>query len=258
MKTTTKILLSIGLIILWSCNSTQPEKFTISGQVTDFNGNPIDSVSVHLKNKSFENIYSSLTDKNGNYSLKVNKGDYYCLYAIKASEYRINKLEYWMWYVPVHNNMIINPQYDRIEIYGINVFEPQVTPQNTYMIYFRPMSLSKTLEIVKKQNINSEQFVKTKQAENIIKNEKFIDVSPIVISENDLEIKVNDKNARILKIQKIKEYAREISMYGYIVQIEKPEQENVNNLDYDKISIVLKSSETGEKGKGETFVKLIK
>jgi len=50
--------------------------------------------------------------------------------------------------------MEINPQYDRMEIYGINVFEPQVTPQETYMLYFRPMSLAKTLAIVDRQKVD--------------------------------------------------------------------------------------------------------
>ncbi|WP_185967813.1 carboxypeptidase-like regulatory domain-containing protein [Formosa sediminum] len=258
MTKPTKILLSIAVTILLSCNSSQTKEFTISGKVTDFSGNPIDSVSIQLKDKTFKDIYTTLTDKNGNYVLKVKAGNYYSLYAIKKSDYRISKLEYWMWNVPVYKNLKINPQYDRIEIYGINVFEPQVTPQNSYMIYFRPMSLSKTLNIIKKQNINLDKFVKVKQAEILVKSKNLIDVSPLTISEKDLEIKVNNKNAQILKIQKIKEFSRDVFMYGYIVQIEKPEQENNKNLDYDKISIVLESPETGEKGKGETFVKLVK
>ncbi len=186
------------------------------------------------------------------------KNGYYCLYAIKESDYRKTKLEYWTWNVPVYKNLEINPQYDKIEIYGINVFEPQVTPQNTYIIYFRPMSLSKSLKIVEKQNISSEQFTKVEQAETLIKNEKVIDISPLTISKNELEIEVNGKSASILNIQKIKEYARDLFIYGYIVQIEKPKQDKPNNMDYDKITIILKSSETGEMGKGETFIKLKK
>ncbi len=123
MKIYIKIFLLISLIGLSSCWSHKNE-FIISGQVTDFNNNPIDSVSIHLKDRNFRNLYSTLTDKNGK-----------------------TKLEYWTWNVPVYKNLEINPQYDKIEIYGINVFEPQVTPQNTYIIYFRPMSLSKSLKI---------------------------------------------------------------------------------------------------------------
>lgn len=257
MKIYIKIFLLISLIGLSSCWSHK-NGFIISGQVTDFNNNPIDSVSIHLKDRNFRNLYSTLTDKNGNYSLKVNQGNYYCLYAIKESDYRKTKLEYWTWNVPVYKNLEINPQYDKIEIYGINVFEPQVTPQNTYIIYFRPMSLSKSLKIVEKQNISSEQFTKVEQAETLIKNEKVIDISPLTISKNELEIEVNGKSASILNIQKIKEYARDLFIYGYIVQIEKPKQDKPNNMDYDKITIILKSSETGEMGKGETFIKLKK
>ncbi len=80
----------------------------------------------------------------------------------------------------------------------------------------------------------------------------------MTISKDELEIEVNGKSASILNIQKIKEYARDFFIYGYIVQIEKPKQDEPNNMDYDKITIILKSSETGEMGKGEAFIKLKK
>jgi len=44
-------------------------------------------------------------------------------------------------------------------------------------------------------------------------------------------------------------------MYGYFVQILKPKNNKNLELKYDLIPITLHSKETGEIGKGETFIK---
>ncbi len=250
-------LLSAFLLFVISAYSQEREKFVITGKVTDFNGQPIDSATIRLKNRVFEDIYETLSDLNGNYSLEVKKGDYYCLYAIKLSEYRVNRLEYWAWNVPVYEDLVINPQYDKMEIYGINVFEPQVTPHETYMLYFRPMSLSKTLKIAAKQEVNNKAFQKAERAEDLLdKSDKLIDVSPDTITPDELTIEINGVKAKIVGINKTTEYARGILMYGYQVQVLKPKNNKEQpELKYDKISITLCSSETSEIGKGEAFVK---
>jgi fermentation-respiration switch protein FrsA (DUF1100 family) len=107
-----RILLLLGILLLLLTSCKRDTHYEISGKVTNFDGLPLDSVTIRLKNKAFENLYETLTDKEGNYSLRVKEGDYYCLYAIKLSEYRVNRLEYWTWNVPVHKNITINPQYD--------------------------------------------------------------------------------------------------------------------------------------------------
>lgn len=252
-----KIALLFGILLLTlSACIEERETFIISGKATDFNGQPLDSVTILLKNKAFENIYETLTDTNGNYSLDVKKGDYYCLYAIKLSEYRVNKLEYWMWNVPVYKDMTINPQYDRIEIYGINAFEPQVTPQETYMIYFRPMSLAKTLQIVSEKAVDKELFENSKQTEKLLENStKLINMSPERITAEELSIEINGIKSEIVGINRITEYARGLHYYGYCVQVLKPHN-NINfELKYDLISVSLHSKETGETGKGEAFIK---
>jgi hypothetical protein len=240
--------LAIYIILLFTFLSYAEESklYEISGKVTDFNGNPIDSVTIQLKNKAFEEVYETLSDKNGTYSMRVKEGDYYCLYAIKLSEYSVNKLEYWTWNVPIHKNTTINPQYDRMEIYGINVFEPQVGPFETYMIYFRPMSLSKMKRLLSEQNKNKEEIEKTS---------KLINISPESITPEELTIEINGTKTKIVGINKITEYARGSLMYGYCVQVLKPENHKKLRLDYDLISVTLHSLETDEWGKAEAFVK---
>ncbi|MBP1673827.1 MAG: hypothetical protein H6Q25_1642 [Bacteroidetes bacterium] len=240
MRTTFLILI---LITLFSGLNAQ-DNAKLYGRVTDFEGNPIDSVSIRLKNKQFENLYETLTDKDGRFSLLVKMDNYYCLYAIKLSDYKKTKLEYWAWNVPIFNDLEINPQYNNMEVYGVNAFEPQVTPHETYRIYFRPMSLKKGngISVEKGDTLN---------------------IAPETITPNELDIKINGVAADIVGINKITEYARGNYLYGYDIQVLKPKNkpEAIKNSEsvkgFDKISIILRSKETGEIGKGEAFVKRI-
>jgi hypothetical protein len=240
--------LAIGIFLV-ICISTinAQDSVRIYGYVTDFANHPLDSVSVRLKNKKFENMYTTLTDSKGYYSMIVLKDLYYSLYAIKPSDYGKSKLEYWAWNIPAYEDLEINPQYDRMEIYGVNAFEPQVGPWETYMIYFRPMSLTKGLDL--QNNLGDKDKINDLDT---------IDIAPKMIKNEELEIRVNEQKCKIVSISKIPEYARGGYMYGYLVQVKKPEKASENQKRYDKISIILKSKETGDIGKGEYFFEKIK
>lgn len=92
---------------------------------------------------------------------------------------------------------------------------------------------------------------------------EIIDIAPKTITKNELQVQVNDIDAEIVSINKVDEYARGTTMYGYLIQVLKPTQQvsRTNNpktvKGYDKISITLHSNETNEKGKGEYFIKRI-
>lgn len=235
------------LSIIFFLNISAQETVKLYGKVTDFNSLPLDSVSVRLKNDKFENLFETLTNEDGYFSMVVPKGEYFCLYAIRLSDYGITKLEYWAWNIPLYQDININPQYDRMEIYGVNAFEPKVGPYETYMIYFRPMSLTKSLRITNEDN--KKQF---EQKAN--RSHDTIDIAPKIILPEELTIKINGNETQILNIQKIVEYARGSYLYGYLIQILKPKI-NVDQSDkYDKISIILNSKETKEIGKSEIFV----
>lgn len=252
LKSTISLIL---ILVLFSISTNAQDTVTLYGVVTDVNNEPVDSASVWLKNRLdniatedkrqlFENAYETLTDKEGRFSIEVEKGTYYCLYAIKESDYGKTKLEYWAWNLPIYEDLELNPQYDRLEIYGINASEPQTGPFETYQIYFRPMSLTKALKLPKGKL-------------------EVIDIAPKTISKEELEVKLNGVLAEVVAINKVEEYARGTTMYGYLIQIKKPKPnltltkstEMVKG--YDKISIILKSTETNEFGKGEYFVKRI-
>ncbi|HAH26306.1 MAG TPA: carboxypeptidase regulatory-like domain-containing protein, partial [Prolixibacteraceae bacterium] len=125
----------------------QEETITISGKVTDFNGASIDSAFIQLKHSNFSEAYHTFSDAQGNYHLTVKKGRYLAMYVIRIKEYpRSNavpdedqRLEFWAWNIIADKDLVINPRYDRLELYGVNIFQIE----RAYMIYVRPMSLGK-------------------------------------------------------------------------------------------------------------------
>lgn len=164
------------------------------------------------------------------------------------SDYGKTKLEYWAWNIPAYDDLEINPQYDRMEIYGINAFEPQVSPWGTYMIYFRPMSLTKSLIFQGNEN-------KKDKERKANENHDTIKIAPVTINNDELEISINGLRGEVVNITKVLEYARGSYLYGYVVQVKKPQQVAEMKVKYDKITILLNSKETGEIGKGEYFIK---
>lgn len=252
-----KILFSLLITTFFIALNFGQEKVTLSGKVTDFNGNPIDSALVRVMDRNFKVPYFTYSDINGFYSMEVETGNYNCVYATKVSEYRKTKLEYWAWNVPILKDMEINPQYDNLEIYGIEIIEPIVTPYETYMIYFRPMSLKKIIDLVESQNVNKKAFEKIGKVEQLLETtpDNTFNVAPNSISTEELSVKVNGYESKIVNIQRVKEFARGMNMYGYFIQVLKPEEIKSMDLTYDKISIVLKSTETNEIGLGEAFYK---
>lgn len=232
----------------------------VSGRVTDFSGIPVDSALVRVLDRNFNAQFISYSDNNGNFSMEVKKGNYNCIYATKVSEYRKTKLEYWAWNVSIFEDMVINPQYDTMEIYGISIIEPPVTPHETYMIYFRPMSLSKIIKLIESQDVDKKSFEKIAKAEDLLKPvvDNLYNIAPNKITADELSIKINGFDSKVVNIERVKEYARGMYMYGYFVQVLKPIEIKNMDLEFDKISIVLMSSETNEMGLGEAFIKRIR
>jgi hypothetical protein len=212
----------------------------IFGKLTDFNGTVIANGSVEIKKEDMQNYaYITKTDDNGYYSINVKKGDYTAIAAVK--DYIDEKLEYWGWNLPAYEDMEVNMRIDKLEIYAINAFMIQRSrPNNSIMIYFRPMSL---IYYKKMQNdINKD-------------NKTLLDIAP-TLSKNEIIVSVNESTSEILEFTKVKEMAidngKEIT--GYLLQIP---MDGINDAkDYQKIHIVVCSVETGEKGEGSLFWKI--
>ena len=84
-------LLSI-LLLLFCLNSTisaqkQKDLVTITGKVSDYNGNPIDNCSVMFQNSNFDALFETKTDEKGKYQINIPKGKYSNMGAINMDTY---------------------------------------------------------------------------------------------------------------------------------------------------------------------------
>lgn len=73
-------LLSI-LVLFFCLNSTinaqkQKDLVTITGKVSDYDGNPIGNCSVMFQNSNFDVLFETKTDENGTYQINIPKGKY--------------------------------------------------------------------------------------------------------------------------------------------------------------------------------------
>lgn len=152
-----KIISSLLLLAFTSISNAQntTEYVTIKGHVTDYQNNPLDSVSVQWLNQQFsKELVNTLTDKNGYYEARVKKGRYFSMGALNMSQYPKNadstlpeqdlRLEFWGWNFIADRDTTFNIQYHRFEVYGLNVFRIQ-GGTSAYTIYCRPMSLTRGL-----------------------------------------------------------------------------------------------------------------
>lgn len=219
-----------------------PDSVTISGKVTDYEGNPLDSVSVGWHRTDFSGIKEVLTDKNGCYKASLKKGKYYALSALNMKEYIVTgsslpeedmRLEFWAWNFIADKDTTLNIQYHRMEVYGINVFHVQgATPG--YTVYFRPMSLTR--------------YLKYKKAKDKSYNHLAPDPDKI-----NIKVTINGTETPVLMKQKVKEYFDE-KEYGdaYLLFVAPPKE--ASSTPYDVFKLTVTDLENGDKGEGMFYL----
>jgi len=208
-----KSLFSFSFFLLCFCMLAEnPNTFTISGRVTDFKGNPIDNSAVVLMRENFNPASIVMTDATGHYSMEVEKGQYLALLAMRLNEHpasmelfgipRVSdenlRLEFWAWNVIVDRDLTINPRYDRLELYGFQVFEVLGASPHLFA-YVRPMSVGK--------------YIETRNMDDISVDPKNI----------EFEIFSGEEELTIRSVQSIYEYHEEgKSSTAFIIQFDKP------------------------------------
>ena len=82
-----------SILVLFFClNSTinaqkQKDLVTITGKVSDYDGNPIGNCSVMFQNSNFDVLFETKTDENGTYQINIPKGKYSNIGAIDMDTY---------------------------------------------------------------------------------------------------------------------------------------------------------------------------
>lgn len=246
------LILTIGFNSSLIAQTSQviTDSVTINGRVTDYDNRPLDNVSVSWARPDFSEVSVTLTDKNGNYSIRIPKGKYHSMGALNMEEYIIAKstlpdkdqrLEFWGWDFIADRDTTLNIQYHRMEAYGLRAFRiPGATP--AYQIYVRPMSLTRAQAWMKAG--------KPKEA---------------ILAPEPEQLKavvwINGEEVPILMKQEIKEYfASDEWGNAYLLTVDMPKNSN-NTLPYNVFKVELTDLENGDRGEAiyymekETYVR---
>lgn len=229
-----KHLLIFTFLFLIGCSPSSKgddDFVTIKGYVTDYEGNPLNNVSVGWQDADFSReIFGTTTNEEGYYEASVRKGRYCNISALDMDRYMVTgselpeeeqRLEFWGWNFIADRDTLFNIQYDRLEIYGVNVFQVQ-GGANGYNIFCRPMSLSR--------------YFKDKDAS-------------IAPPPNQLEVQVtiDGENVPVRMVQPVKEYWSEDEFIdAYLLFVDPPNSRT--ELPYHLFRIQMTDLEYGDKG----------
>lgn len=247
MKNLILILTFVLSIVSSQAQNDKPNTITISGRVTDFEGNPIDSALVQLQHTDFSEIYSTYSDQDGNYIMKgVEKGVYSSMYVIRPKEYPKEnavpqddmRLEFWAWNVIADRDLVINPRYGRLELYGLNAYS--INGGTGLWLYVRPMSLGRYLNSMNEDpkapvnmNVETEHFK-----------------AKVYIDDQEVEIR------SIQSVEEISQTKNFTAVIGYLINLKYAiSEESLNPL---KIKVVGENTKLNEKGENVLFYEVTK
>lgn len=224
----------------------------IKGHVTDYHGKPLKNVSVAWQDRLFTKaLFEAVTDSTGYYEAKVKKGCYSNMSALNMDEYIVTgfslpekdlRLEFWGWNFIADRDTTFDMQYNRLEVYGVNVFRIEGgTP--AYTIYCRPMSLTRTLSY-NRDNAGNVSFKKEPSGR--------VRFAP---SPKQMKIKVtiNGEEVKVLDEKEIDEFWTDsTSSNAYLLTVDLPKQKC--NLPYSIFRIQMTDTENGDRGEAVYFL----
>lgn len=225
----------LTVVVFTACSQAQPEMVTISGRVTDFDGNPIDSVTVGWQNPAFSGQYYATTDADGRYCARIPKGRYAYAGGLNMAEYVIagstlpeadQRLEFWAWNFIADRDTTFDMRYHRLEVYGVNAFQIQGAAAG-YTVYFRPMSLTRFQRWVHDGKPVGDNGL-----------------APLVDSAR-IEVSIDGEPVNIRMAQQVKEYFDDANWSGaYLLFVDRPKK----NDPVKTFRIVMEDLGNGDKG----------
>lgn len=244
-----KPFLSIIFICIFSLSAYATDTVRISGKVTDYNGNPVDSCTVLIYNPDFTEAYETLSNPQGYYSLdSIPKGRYAAIAAMRVNEYprmlavapEDMKLEFWAWNVIADRDITLNIRYDKMELYGTKAFI-EFGGRQEMLIYTRPMSVTK---VVAYQN-----FANKADAEN----NSIVTIEPQYMT---FDVFCDGKPLEIYSVQPLTMQNKDNSVGNdicYLLQVELPNDIYTRNLPYE-IRVVGHNSQYNEHGESVYYL----
>lgn len=221
------ILITSVPLLADTTKDDDPSLVTIRGRVSHFDGSPVDSALVEIKNDDFSTAYSTHTDSEGYYELIVKPDNYLALLSVRMDEYprfsslpeEDQKLEFWAWNFIARSDTVIDIRYDRLEIYGLNAFRIYGAAPG-YTIYCRPMSLG-------------------------LLHAGSDDLCPAP-EDLDIDVEINESPVELNMVQKVREYVPGGELYGLLLHVGLPE--NNVKVEYDIFRIVMRHRINGDAG----------
>jgi hypothetical protein len=198
------------------------DNITVTGQLCDFNGTPLEGGDVRFYDENFEILHSAQTDAMGKFAISVTKRTYPSVFICQS--YKDRFLEYWHWDFNPENNDHLNIQIDGLELYGMKAWEMAPTYPGM-MIFFRPMSLQKFKALGSPE-----------------KDQPVLIAPELTIS--DITVELDGKKAQVIGVNKVKEHtSSKAYLDAYLI--------NVSTEGFGKMKRILVSIEdqqTQEKG----------
>jgi len=136
-----KLLFSALLLSsAFACNAS----ITITGKVTDKNGQPVSKCDVFFNANAWidDDSIHVQCDASGNYSAVIEPGLYNSVYVCDEELYGKSKLEFWGWNLTFNESQVLNAQFDTMEVYSLATWASN-GGSNSMFASFRPMSLAK-------------------------------------------------------------------------------------------------------------------
>ncbi|MCL2446508.1 MAG: carboxypeptidase-like regulatory domain-containing protein [Oscillospiraceae bacterium] len=180
------------------------EYATISGNITDFNGNPFSAAVVCHLERGESGVWSDMA---GNYSITLPKGEYNSIFVDDES-YGKTSLEAWGWKMIVDKDEVHDFKIGNGEVYSLDVWANNGGYRSLF-VAFRPMALSYCLQqATHGVAVNS-------------KNYTVVEVCPD-LNISDISVEINGCKATNISLQKILETGQDgTAIPMYILQIER-------------------------------------
>lgn len=231
------------------------DSVTITGSVSDYEGCAIGGCSVMFLDTNFDVLAETKTNSEGLYSIKIPKGRYSSMSAIKMDTYphtmkpgtadKDLRLEFWGWNFIADKDTCVNIRYHRMEAYGLHAFRiPGGMP--TYQIYVRPMSLTRFLASTEVEKAQHKQVLSATDQQAASENARCDGMAP-EIDRADIKVWIDGEEVPILMKQQVKEYY-EADEYGigYYLTVNEPQRST--SRPYRVFKIELTDLENGDKG----------
>lgn len=206
------------------------------GTAKYFDGRPVKNPIVHC---TYSDIFT-IGDEAGNFELLLSSPEKQI--AILDKSYSKQTLEPWLYNVNLHSNISLDVKMDKAEVYGIHMWEQELSDY----IHFIPMSLSRSLEVMKKGYTNESDIILCE------------DTWP-KLNREDIKIYSNDNPLDILSFAEVSDfigYKDEKAVYrnSYVISIPKEDiKERIIKI-VIKCSFFVNGQEIIDMGEGYYFM----